>query len=202
MEDNMPSLTPDIKSTIVRAGAGAGKTTELTARVIRYAKSYREAHGHWPRIVVSTFTRKATQELRERLVRKACEDKDWDLLQYVSSASQLHISTIHGVLSIFLRRYGRLAGLDPNFKIISDAEARIGLRRLLRKIIFDNLDYSALIEEYRVAELLQILLRHYPQWILSTCAAALRAIRGSYSGRIPSSPVLVGSKRECLQSRG
>lgn len=167
----MQSPSPQLKSTIVRAGAGAGKTTELTARVIDYARNFKQMQGHWPRVVVSTFTRKATQELRERLIRKACEEKDWNLLQYVSSTSQLHISTIHGVLSLFLRRYGRLAGLDPGFSIISDLQARTQLRRLLRQKIFERPEFGLLLEEYRVNELLTILPRHYSLWILSNKSA-------------------------------
>lgn len=163
----MSSPTSQLTSTIVRAGAGAGKTTELTTRVLRFALNFHKEKGKWPRLVVCTFTRKATQELRERLIREACKMENWELLRYTSSPSQLHISTIHGVLSVFLRRYGRLEGLDPGFKIISDRQATLGLRKILRKRIFQKPEYSDLLEEFRVAELLKILSQHYPAWILS-----------------------------------
>ena len=61
--------------------------------------------------MLTTFTRKATQELKERLILRACRDKDAELLQFVSDPALLHISTIHGLLSVFLKQVGHLAGL-------------------------------------------------------------------------------------------
>src|SRR5689334_3486826 len=112
MEDSMQSAAFELKDTMVRAGAGAGKTTGLVNKVIEV---YRQFHAHGqtgPRIVLTTFTRKATQELKERLILRAVSEKDADLLQFVSDSSRLHISTIHGLLNIFLKQVGHLAGLD------------------------------------------------------------------------------------------
>lgn len=104
----MSSAPFELNHQIVRAGAGAGKTTTLTKTVMETALSFDHSQGRFPRIVVTTFTRKATQELRERLVAGAVATGRNDFLDYVSSRSNLHISTIHGVLSLFLRRYGHL----------------------------------------------------------------------------------------------
>ena len=134
----MSSATPELKNTILRAGAGAGKTTTLTKTFLEFADNFKKNHGKFPRIVVTTFTRKATQELKERLLKKALEEKRDDLFQFVSSRSQVQISTIHGVLSIFLSRYGASIGLTPDYSIMSDSEVRKGARKIMRKYILDR----------------------------------------------------------------
>ena len=50
-----------VSHTIVRAGAGAGKTYTLTHKVMDIADEIYQREKRWPRIVVTTFTRKATQ---------------------------------------------------------------------------------------------------------------------------------------------
>ncbi len=120
-----PVVLPDAPrplSRMVRAGAGAGKTTTLIRYVLESAQIFRRDSGRYPQIVVTTFTRKATQELRERLIRKASEMQDRGLLEFVSSESQMLISTIHGVLNLFLKRYGHLMDLDPGFSLLTGAE--------------------------------------------------------------------------------
>lgn len=123
-----------LKSRLVRAGAGAGKTTGLVSQV---AEIYREfvRHHASPRIVVTTFTRKATQELKERLIKKACDDGDAKFLEFVSDPGKLHISTIHGLLNVFLKQTGHLAGLDSGFTLLSEFEARQLARRALKDTI-------------------------------------------------------------------
>ena len=55
------------QSTLYKAGAGAGKTTSLIKQIQNYAIAFYQEYQKWPKIVVTTFTRKATQELKERL---------------------------------------------------------------------------------------------------------------------------------------
>lgn len=142
---------------IVRAGAGAGKTTQLTNRVMDVASVFRAQHGRLPKIVVTTFTRKATEELRERLLKKATESRDDELIEYVSAGRSLMISTIHGVLTRFLRQYGHLIELDANFTIVKKAAADLRATKILRKILTSSGRYHALLEHYTVRELVQAL---------------------------------------------
>ncbi len=74
MEWFMPLSSPELGNRLLQAGAGAGKTTTLVATFISFVKAFRQTHqNEYPRIVVTTFTRKATQEVRERLMKKALE---------------------------------------------------------------------------------------------------------------------------------
>ncbi|UYL08808.1 UvrD-helicase domain-containing protein [Bdellovibrio sp. SKB1291214] len=162
----MSSTAPQLKNTILRAGAGAGKTTTLTRLFLDFASDFQKAHGKFPRIVVTTFTRKATQELKERLSAKALEEKREDLFQFVNSRSQVQISTIHGVLSLFLSRYGSAIGLTPDYKIMSDSEIRKGARKIMRKHILEIPALQELLEEYEFSVIESALLQYFSERVV------------------------------------
>ena len=97
----MSSETFKLEPQIVRAGAGTGKTTRLTEEALTTLKGFKTAHNRYPRLIVCTFTRKAAGELKRRLYEKAGAEKNDELLTHIGSSS-VHISTIHGILSLFL----------------------------------------------------------------------------------------------------
>ncbi|MBO9667531.1 MAG: UvrD-helicase domain-containing protein, partial [Bdellovibrio sp.] len=162
----MSRTSSQLKNTILRAGAGAGKTTTLTQTFLKFASDFKQAHGKFPRIVVTTFTRKATQELKERLLAKALDEKRDDLFQFVSSRSQVQISTIHGVLSLFLSRYGSAIGLTPDYKIMAESEIRRGARKIMRKHILENPLLQELLEEYEFSVLENALLQYFAEQVV------------------------------------
>ncbi|KHD89277.1 MAG: exonuclease RexA [Bdellovibrio sp. ArHS] len=162
----MSSPSSELKNTILRAGAGAGKTTTLTQTFLKFASDFKQKHGKFPRIVVTTFTRKATQELKERLLSKALAEGREDLFHYVSAKSQVQISTIHGVLSLFLSRYGSSIGLTPDYKIMSDSEIRKGARKIMRKYLLENPSLQELLEEYDFQTLEGALLRYFSENVI------------------------------------
>lgn len=155
----MSSPTFELKNEIYKAGAGAGKTTKLTAQVIDVAEAFYQKNQRHPHIVVTTFTRKATQELKERLVLKACEDNKLNLLEYFSSQQKIHISTIHGVLSLFLRRYGHLFELDNNFELIDKVAANSIFKDKLRTYLKEE---PELLEFFSFSEILNNTIDFYP----------------------------------------
>ncbi len=122
------------RNALWRAGAGAGKTFNLVRRVLRLTDEFRRREGREPRLVITTFTRKATQELRERLVTAALQEAP-DLLAFVTSRSQLQLSTLHGVMEQFLRRHGLPLGLDPAFRLGTAEEIEILARQALRVLM-------------------------------------------------------------------
>ena len=63
------------KLTIVKAGAGAGKTTYLIKTLIAQVLEYYKQNSQFPRVAVSTFTRKATRELKERMIIEALKSQ-------------------------------------------------------------------------------------------------------------------------------
>jgi DNA helicase-2/ATP-dependent DNA helicase PcrA len=88
---------------LVLAGPGSGKTTTLTARFIRLVRQGVDRR----RILALTFTKKAADEMKERIV--AALDLD--------SASDLTVATFHAFAFRHLRRNPQLAGLREGFEL-------------------------------------------------------------------------------------
>lgn len=161
----MSGTSSQLRNKILRAGAGAGKTTTLTQTFLDFAKKFKLENSKFPRIVVTTFTRKATQELKERLLKKALDEGREDLFHYVSSKSQVQISTIHGVLSLFLSRYGSAIGLTPDYKIMSESEVRKTAKKIMRKYLLEDSELQELLEEYDFTILESALLRYFNEQV-------------------------------------
>lgn len=137
----------------IRAGAGAGKTTQLIQTFFDFVQAFQASQNRMPKIIMTTFTRKATQEVKERLMVKALETGQSDLFEYINKKSMVHISTIHGVLGLFLKKNFEYAGLSAQFKIIDDFKNDRRVYRILKKLIKENNQYSELLEHYRFKEL-------------------------------------------------
>lgn len=157
----MSGSAPELTSEIVRAGAGAGKTHYLVHKVLELGENFEKQHGRKPRIVVTTFTRKATEELRERLIRAAAQRQSLDLLEYVSSRSLVWISTIHGVLNLMLKKLGPLLDVDSGFKLVDEAQIETMARKVLRDILIQKPEALELIEIFPMHKLTKMLLAFY-----------------------------------------
>ena len=149
----MQGPTLELRDMMVRAGAGAGKTRGLVEKVVEV---FRTSSEKSPRIILTTFTRKATQELKERLIYRAVNEQDPELLQFVTDSNRLHISTIHGLLNLFLKQVGHLAGLDPGFQIISEREADHLSRLTMREILVRDERAQNWLEIYGFERLLRM----------------------------------------------
>lgn len=160
-----------IGNALWRAGAGAGKTYNLVERVLRLEEEWRrrpDSGGQAPRLVVTTFTRMATQELRVRLMEAALRSsRQTELVPFVTSRSQLFVTTMHGVMDSFLRTFGAAIGLEPGFRVAGPDEIDMLIRRVGKRVFFpeatdSSLDQSALDEvlaEYGFAQALSIVQR-------------------------------------------
>ena len=133
-----------IKSQIVQAGAGTGKTTRLKDEVFRTLQSFKAKRDRYPRLIICTFTRKATQELKRRLFEKASLSQEEGLISHISSPS-LFISTIHGILSLFLKQHGQYDfGLSTPSSTAEEKERRIA-DQTAEELLFGN--HFPLLEE-------------------------------------------------------
>ncbi len=150
-----------LKNSILRAGAGAGKTTTLIKLFQETALAFRKVHRRFPKMVLTTFTRKATQEIRERLLADALKNDSPDLFRYINSRSKVHISTIHGVLSLYLTQYGKDLGLAPEFKLIDGPEVHFREKRILRNLLLENSEWLDLVETFDIKTLLAMLNQYY-----------------------------------------
>ena len=99
----MPSAASELKHYTLQAVAGAGKTRSLIDEIFQSSKDYFKSQGVFPKICTATFTIKATQEVKERLMKRAIDENEWELMEWVSSPSQFMISTLHGITYSFLK---------------------------------------------------------------------------------------------------
>ncbi len=105
---------------LIIAGAGTGKTTVITERI----KWLVTEKGLNPsQILALTFTEKAAKEMEERV------DKAMPL-----GYAQYWISTFHSFGDRILRDEAHHIGLDPNFKLMSQAESVLFLRQNLYEL--------------------------------------------------------------------
>lgn len=142
---------------LFRAGAGAGKTSRLIKTIEERAFAFKAIHGSFPHFIVTTFTRKATQEIRERLLSRALESKDAGFLEFANSSQQVLISTIHGILNTFLNRYGHRFDLDPSLKIIDLRQERKLEYSVIKAMMKKNPEVAEVAEVFGLKRLVQIL---------------------------------------------
>ena len=106
---------------LVIAGAGTGKTRALTYRVAYLIES-----GVSPEsIVLVTFTKKAAQEMVDRVIKLVG-----------IKGKRCNAGTFHHIANQTLHRYGHTIGLQNNFSImdVSDQKA------LMKLVIMQNLE--------------------------------------------------------------
>lgn len=151
----MSSPTSSINNQFIQAGAGAGKTTQLTEQVATVAIEFYKKNDRFPKIVVTTFTRKATFELKERLFKnvKQILDKKGEAIisenflkeEFIQRPSRLHISTIHGLFSLFINQQGHYLGINQGYGFFSQQEYHALLKRIFRKVLHQEEDLNHFI---------------------------------------------------------
>ncbi len=107
---------------LIVAGPGSGKTSTLIGRAAYLIREQGVAPEH---ILALTFSRKAAQEMQERLDR---------LLASTDDTGTPKVSTFHAFCAELLRQYGRLVGLRADFAFIDDAEGYFLLRRMAAEL--------------------------------------------------------------------
>jgi len=112
----------------VSAGAGSGKTRVL---VERFLWAVTEKGIEPDRVLAITFTDKAANEMKERLIA-ICRDRGLHKLR--RKLDTAYISTIHGFCSRLLKENPIEAGVDPAFSVLAEGEAEILLNRVLDRL--------------------------------------------------------------------
>jgi ATP-dependent helicase/nuclease subunit A len=123
----------------VTAGAGTGKTSAMTERVIRVL----DGLDRIGELLVATFTDDAAAEIRRRVYQallariRATDGAERAKLEAMRDGFlQNHISTMHTFFAHLLRRFpDRLDGVDPDFRVVSGAEQTALLRETVEGVI-------------------------------------------------------------------
>ena len=96
----------DKKNILVSAGAGSGKTSVLTTRVIRKLKD----HVNIDELLILTFTNAAALEMKERIRKRIKKEPELkNQLDYLDSA---HIGTFDSFASTVVKKYNYLLNIS------------------------------------------------------------------------------------------
>lgn len=138
---------------MVQAGAGAGKTTRLVKTLLDFAEDFLREKQQRPKIILTTFTRKATQELRERLIVGALDRGNSQLLDLVLSKSHVLISTIHGVLHRFVSKAVAQEGWPLELSFLNEKDLDRLEKQVARNLLTDRSYGPELMMAYDFHEL-------------------------------------------------
>ena len=109
---------------LILAGAGSGKTRVLTTRIAYLI--YEKKVAPW-NILAITFTNKAAQEMRQRIVALVGQDGE-----------KVWASTFHSACVRILRSEINYIGYDSNFVIYDDADQQTLIKMILRELNLDE----------------------------------------------------------------
>lgn len=100
--------------TFISAGAGSGKTHSLTQQIVKFVKS---GVCSADEIIVTTFTRTAAAELREKVRSALYKEGLYDEAVQIDNAA---IGTIHSIAYQLVSRYWYLLGISADVRMIAD----------------------------------------------------------------------------------
>ena len=155
------------QSELIRAGAGTGKTYQLIEKIYHLFGQSLKTENREPRLIVCTFTRKASQELKERLFEKSREsllsfDSKTSLknsfLDYISSPS-LQVGTIDSILYHLLKKHGQEIELNPDFEISSESSSERLFDSFSEEFVYKK--HFSLIRKIPYPHLKELLLAYY-----------------------------------------
>jgi DNA helicase-2/ATP-dependent DNA helicase PcrA len=116
-KEQLEAVTHKEGPLLIIAGAGTGKTTVIARRI---AWLISEGLAKTDEILALTFTDKAAREMQERV----------DIL-VPYGYTDIWISTFHAFGDRILRENSLIAGLNPDFKVLSQSEATVFFRERL-----------------------------------------------------------------------
>ncbi len=131
------------KNVAVNAGAGSGKTRVLVERYLYILENGDLDEGsEIESILAITFTKKASQEMKER-IRKNIKEKfflDPKWRRMYRDLEKGNISTIHSFCSKILKENPIEANIDPQFKVLEDHESDEILYEVVKEIILKGIN--------------------------------------------------------------
>ena len=100
--------------TFISAGAGSGKTYSLTKQIVEFIKSGTCTADE---IILTTFTRAAASELREKVRTALYKEGLYDAAVQIDNAA---IGTIHSIAYQLVARYWYLLGISADVRMMAD----------------------------------------------------------------------------------
>lgn len=117
---------------------GSGKTRALTERVANII----QAEGAPERVLVVTFTKKAANEMRDRIALRAGDQ-----------AKPLWLGTYHSQCARLLRRYAEEAGIRSDFVVYDESDQESLVKHVIAEMSLDKKEYPSAEIIHRIAQL-------------------------------------------------
>lgn len=139
------------KNIIVSAGAGSGKTTVLTERVIRKLKQGIDIN----KLLILTFTDAASQEMKER-IREAIKQEP-TLSKQLDLLTTAYICTFDSFSLSIVRKYHYLLNIDSSVNIMDNNINVLEIKNIINNIFDEyygneNPEFLDLIFQYCVKD--------------------------------------------------
>ena len=122
-KQQLDAVKAPLGPTLVLAGAGSGKTRVLTNRIMYLVKECGVSPSN---VLAITFTNKAANEMKNRLMELDC------------NAKFMHISTIHSFCASVLRREAQELDRNSNFSIYTEDEKHSMLKKIVKQALDDG----------------------------------------------------------------
>ena len=113
---------------IVSAGAGSGKTSTLTDRIITIIENGTSINN----LLVLTFTNAASQEMKERIRSALVKANMTEELTYLDSS---YICTFDSFALSIVKKYYYVLGLDKHIDICEDSLIQVVTKALAREVL-------------------------------------------------------------------
>ena len=143
----MPEFTPSQNkaietknvSLVVSAGAGSGKTTVMTQRILRSLLEGSDIN----RYLVVTFTKAAAADVKEKLYKgllkaQAENPSDRHIAGQLMSLPGADISTVHAFCFSRIKQYFSVLGITPDVRAADETEAALLLQESMEKMLEDG----------------------------------------------------------------
>lgn len=141
-------MTSSLK--IISAGAGAGKTTSLSKEIISVVQQQVAPE----KIVATTFTKKAAEELIERIRLELLKSGNTEEASRILDG---YVGTMNSVFGRLIKEFALEIGLSPEQNILEDSEALS---------LFNSIAYQAIqkyeVQHYAALQRFQLIDGDYP----------------------------------------
>lgn len=154
----------DLENSIVlKAGAGAGKTTVLTSRLIEIFRKTPPT----TKVLAITFTRKASEEMRSRIYQSLSKER-----HLLERLEETKIQTIDSFCADLVRNFALELNISPDFKVMEEGQSLRLLDKIckskVREFYKSSLLFQELLEKwdmdfYQIEETLSSLFVHLRQ---------------------------------------
>ncbi len=147
--EKIETKTPQIR--LISASAGSGKTYKLMELVYEEISNGLKASG----LVAVTYTKKAAEELKQRIREKLIESGKVNVARSMAAA---RVGTVHSVCADLLQRFSFEDGSSPRQKVIDEVESAQLFESSLNEILTEDhlsaLGQLALLFQTKVSSLI------------------------------------------------